>query len=166
MKFCSQKSSVRLAKLASNLPLDFIKAQVPRIIPDKSECFEVEQVPNASLMTTGSKLISSNQFNNLFDQFIETFVHFKKTTRQFKKSTNHFIKSLYEINEPKCQFIKTLNQFSKLSEQFIATLELFDKSSRFLIKILKPFAFRLFITFLDQFNMTSTIGIQTSRKQL
>ena len=159
MKFCSQKSSVRLAKLASNLPLDFIKAQVPRIIPDKSECFEVEQVPNASLMTAGSKLISWNQFHNLFDQFIETFVHFKKTTRQF-------IKSLYEINEPKCQFIKTLNQFSKLSEQFIASLELFDKSSRFLIKILKPFAFRLFITFLDQFNMTSSIGIQTSRKQL
>lgn len=50
----------------------------------------------ASLITAGSKLISPNQFYNLFDQLIETFNHFKKTTDEFKKSINQFIKWSHE----------------------------------------------------------------------
>ena len=90
---------------------------------------------NANLIITGSKLISPNQFHNLFGQFIETFDQ-QSTTDQFKKSANHFIKSSHEFHDSKGQFIKPLNQFNKSSDQLIPSLEVFDKSSSFLIKTL------------------------------
>ena len=102
-------------------------------------------------------MVSPNQFLNLYDQFIETVDLFKKTTRINLRSQ--------QLSLLNCRISLMGRRTSLLSRWICLTNHrVFVLKIKDIAPMLESFAFYLSITFFEQFNMASTIGINNVTK--
>ena len=104
-------------------------------------------------------MVSPNQFLNLYDQFIETVDLFKKTTRINLRSQ--------QLSLLNCRISLMGRRTSLLSRWICLTNHrVFVLKIKDIAPMLESFAFYLSITFFEQFNMASTIGINNVTKAI
>ena len=114
---------------------------------------------NGNSITAWSKLFSPNQFLNLYDQFSETFDLFKKTTQISLRSQ--------QLSLLNCR-ISLMSRRTRLLIHWISLTNhpVFVLMIKNIAPMLEPFAFYLSITFFEQFNMASTIGVNNVMKAI